>query len=260
MNLYNKLNGCFLILLLFVCGELKAQKLKVGMELSYPPFETVDKNGNPTGVSVDLAKALAEELKRPVEIVNMSFDGLIPALKTGSIDLIISSLTVNEDRKKSIDFSIPYVKTGLAMLVSKDSKVSGLENIDNTAIKVAVKKGTTGQSWALAHLKYAKVLSFDKENAAVLEVLQKKVDLFIYDQLSIYSNWQKHKENSRALLQPIQSESWAIGVRKGQVELLNSVNKFLEKFKQKKGFESLSEKYFGSEKKVFKELGVEFIL
>src|SRR5687767_12993475 len=82
-----------------------APELKVGMELAYPPFEMTDKQGTPDGISVGIAKALAAYLKKPVKIENMSFDGLIPALKTGSIDLVISSLTVNDERKKSIDFS-----------------------------------------------------------------------------------------------------------------------------------------------------------
>ena len=66
--------------------------LKVGMDLSYPPFETIDNHGQPTGVSVDLAKALGEYLHRPVLIENISFTGLIPSLLTGKIDLIISSM------------------------------------------------------------------------------------------------------------------------------------------------------------------------
>lgn len=69
------------------------------MELSYPPFEMTNAKGEPDGISVGIAQALAKFLKRDLKIENMSFDGLIPALKTGSIDIIISSLTVNEERK-----------------------------------------------------------------------------------------------------------------------------------------------------------------
>ncbi|MBP7843842.1 MAG: transporter substrate-binding domain-containing protein [Proteobacteria bacterium] len=250
----------FSFFLLFSFQTAAAETLRVGMELSYPPFEMTDKSGEPSGVSVDLAKALADSLARPLKIVNMSFDGLIPALKTGAIDVVISSLTVNEERKKSIDFSEPYVSTGLALIVSKNSKIQNAADLDKEGISVAVKKGTTGHSWALNNLKKAKLLVFDKESAAIVEVLQAKSDAFIYDQLSVYQNWQKHKDKLRAILKPFQAESWAVGVKKGNQQMIQSVNKFLKEFKSKKGFDTLATKYFGEEKKVFQELGVEFLL
>ena len=96
-----------------------AEPLVVGMELEYPPFEFVGDDGEPDGVSVRMAEALGEYLRRPVEIQNVKFDSLITALKTGSIDLIISSMTATEERRESIEFSDPYVTTGIAMLVPK---------------------------------------------------------------------------------------------------------------------------------------------
>ena len=90
--------------------------LRVGMDLSYPPFEMQDKSGKPDGVGVRMAEALAKDLGRPLKIVPMDFSGLIPALKTGNIDLIISSMTATDERRQSIDFSNPYAFTGLAML------------------------------------------------------------------------------------------------------------------------------------------------
>ena len=88
--------GIFLSLFVACIVSAAPQELKIGMELSYPPFEMTDKAGKPDGISVGIAKALGEYLGRPVKIENMTFDGLIPALKTGSIDLVISSLTVND--------------------------------------------------------------------------------------------------------------------------------------------------------------------
>src|SRR4051794_16222310 len=87
------------------CSPKDHDKLIVGMELAYPPFEMTDEKGNAAGVSVDLAKALGKYLNREVEIQNTPFDGLIPALKTGRIDLIISSMTATPERAQSLDFS-----------------------------------------------------------------------------------------------------------------------------------------------------------
>ena len=103
------------------CTEKSHEQLIVGMELAYPPFEMTDDHGQPAGVSPDLAKALGKFLGREVEIQNVPFDGLIPSLQTHKIDLIISSMTATPERAKSIAFSDPYLRTGLCLLVGKNS-------------------------------------------------------------------------------------------------------------------------------------------
>ena len=122
--------------------DAATRPLRVGMELSYPPFEMTDTDGRPTGVSVRLAEALAADLGRDLVIENITFDGLIPALKTGKIDCIISSMTATPERARSIAFSDPYLKTGLALLVAKDSPVNAAADLDQPGRVVAVKKGT----------------------------------------------------------------------------------------------------------------------
>ena len=84
-----------LFLALLAAAALRAAEppLRVGMELSYPPFEMRDESGAPSGVSVEIARALGDSLGRAVDIQNLPFDGLIPALKTSKIDLILSSMT-----------------------------------------------------------------------------------------------------------------------------------------------------------------------
>ena len=241
-------------------ADEKIKPLIVGMELAYPPFEMTDTVGKPTGVSVDLANALGKSLERPVVIQNMAFDGLIPALKTGKVDLVISSMTATEERAKSIDFSDPYISTGLCLLLKKDSPAQAISDLDKEGVKVAVKKGTTGHLYATNHLKKAQLLVLDKESAAVLEVAQGKADAFIYDQMSTYQNWQRNKETTRAILEPFQKESWAVGLRKGNDELKAGVNRFIKAYREEGGFEQLGERYFKEMKDEFKRLGSAFFL
>ena len=106
------------------CGRAVDRPLTVGMELDYPPFEMKSTAGEPSGISVELARALGDYLHRPVAIENIPFDGLIPALKTGKIDLVISSMTATPERAQSIDFSAPYARTGICLLVRKDSPIT----------------------------------------------------------------------------------------------------------------------------------------
>ena len=232
----------------------------VGMELAYPPFEMTDTSGKPAGVSVDLAHALGKALGKKVVIENTAFDGLIPSLKTGKIDLIISSMTATEERAKSIDFSDPYLSTGLCLLVKKAAPVAGIRDLDQPGRTVAVKKGTTGHSYAVQNIKQARLLVLDKESSAVLEVVQGKADAFIYDQMSTYQNWQRNQATTRALLVPFQKESWAVGIRKGNDALKARVNTFLKEYRAKGGFDRLGDTYLKEQKEAFKLLGYPFYL
>jgi polar amino acid transport system substrate-binding protein len=234
--------------------------LVVGMELAYPPFEMTDMSGKPSGVSVDLAHELGKALGKKVVIVNTAFDGLIPSLKTGKIDLIISSMTATEERAKSIDFSDAYLSTGLCLLVKKGALVNGIKDLDQPGRTVAVKKGTTGHSYAVQNIKQARLLVLDKESSAVLEVVQGKADAFIYDQMSTYQNWQRNQATTRAILVPFQKESWAVGIRKGNDALRVKVNAFLKEFRTKGGFERLGDTYLKEQKEAFKLLGYPFYL
>jgi len=252
----------FLVLGSAVGRAAAAEKdtLVVGMELAYPPFEMTDTSGRPAGVSVDLAHELGKALGKRVVIENTAFDGLIPALKTGKIDLIISSMTATEERARSIDFSDAYLSTGLCLLVKKGAPVTGIRDFDRPGRTVAVKKGTTGHSFAAKNIKEARVLVLDKESAAVLEVVQGKADAFIYDQMSTYQNWQRNQATTTALLVPFQKESWAVGVRKGNDALRIKVNAFLKEFRAKGGFERLGDRYLKEQKEAFKKLGFPFYL
>jgi polar amino acid transport system substrate-binding protein len=241
------------------CGAAgAAPPLRVGMELSYPPFEMTDPRGKPTGVSVRLAEALGHHVGRDVVVENIAFDGLIPALKTGKIDCVISSMTATPERSRSILFSEPYLKTGLALLVAAGSPVKSAADLDAPGRVVAVKKGTTGHHYASTALKRARVLVLDKESAAVLEVVQGKADAFIYDSLSVYQNHKRHADTTRALLRPFREETWAVGLRLGDTALRDQVNDFLRQFRAEGGFENLGDEFLPEEKAAFREQGIPF--
>lgn len=241
------------------CGPVdRSRRLVVGMELGYPPFEMTDEQGRPAGVSVDLARGLAAALKRELVIENIAFDGLIPALKTGRIDLILSSLTRTAERAESIDFSEPYLETGLCLLIHQASPVTGPAELDQPGRKVAVKKGTTGHAYASARLRQAEVLVLDQEAAAVLEVAQGKVDAFIYDQMSVFKHWQRNDRTTRAVLEPFQKEHWAIGIRKGNDSLRSEVNGFLAEFRRTGGFDRLGDRWLKEQKEAFQRLHLPF--
>lgn len=251
-----------LLLLSFIfssCEKSGPKPLRVGMDMSYPPFEMRDKNGEPAGVSVDLARALGEHLKRPVVLENTDFKGLVLALNTGRIDVIISSMTATEEGGRSVEFSDPYVRTGLCLLVGAKSDVRDIADLDAAGKKVAVVRGTTGQLWAKANLKKAAVLDLDKETMCVLEVTQGKADAFIYDQMSTLRNWQANPDTTRALLKPFREEGWAVAMKKGDLAMKANVNAFLAEFRARGGFRQLGDKWLKEQRDTFQKLGVPFV-
>lgn len=237
-------------------NESETKPLIVGMELAYPPFETKDDQGNPSGVSVDLAYALGEYLGRPVQIENVNWDGLIPSLQTGKVDVVISSMTITDERQKVVDFSIPYAHSYLGLLVNNNANVNQVEDLNQAGKVVDVKKGTTGNIYATKNLSNATVNALSSENACVTEVTQGKADAFIYDQLTIYRQNQLNPDTTKALLIPFQdSESWGMAINKGNDELLTQINSFIETYKGQGGFDKLTDKYLKAEKQTFDTLG-----
>ncbi|HSW73440.1 MAG TPA: transporter substrate-binding domain-containing protein, partial [Chlamydiales bacterium] len=217
------------LLLLFVPLMLWSQlpPLQVGMELADPPFETVDENGEPSGLSVDLAYALGDYLHREVEIKDTPFLHLIDSLKSNRIDCIISSMAVTPERKKSIAFSTPYMRVGVCMLISSKSDLQDISQANQKGKVIIVKKTSTSEVWAKRHLKKAKVVAMDTVSACITEVVQGKADAFLYDQSTVYRAHKEYPEQTKVNLKPFATGEWAIGINKNNKELLEQVNKFL---------------------------------
>lgn len=252
-----------IVLLMIITGcssQPKDDKLIVGMELQYPPFETSNANGDPEGISVDLAYALGNHLNKDVEIQNIAWSGLIPAIQSGKIDVIISSMSVRPDRAESVAFSKPYAHSTLAILANKDSGVTSPKDLEKDGIRVAVKVGTTGFLYATENMPNAIINTVDKADTAILEVAQGKSDVFFYDQMSIYRSQKEYPDSTIAILEPFQKESepWAMAVKLDNQQLLNEINIFIDEYKAKGGFDELANKYLKDMKLTFDELGLEF--
>ena len=249
--------GLIIMGVMFVSGcssEKKTDKLTVAMELAYPPFETKDTAGNPSGVSVDFAKAFGEFIGREVVIENTAWDGLIPSLQTGKADMVVSSMTITETRREEVDFSDPYANSLLAILANKDSGIESIDDLNQAGKKVAVKTGSTGFIYAQENLTNAEIIALADESACVTEVSQGKADGFLYDQLTIYRNQQNNPDTTIAIFIPFQNvEFWGAAFKKGNTELVDKMNEFIKKYTDEGGFEELSQKYLSDEKKAFDE-------
>ena len=230
--------------------------LRVAMELAYPPFETKDDAGNPEGLAVDFIRDFGAAYGYDVQIENTAWDGLIPALQTGKADLVISSMTITDERKQSVDFSDAYAMAQLAILANANSGVASIDDLNQPGKKVAVKTGSTGDVYATKNLTNAEIVRLADESACVTEVVQGKADGFLYDQLTIYRNNLANPDTTRAVFIPFQDpEAWGIAVAKGDAELLAQLNEFIAQSKADGEFDRLTEAHLADEKRAFDERG-----
>ena len=252
------LSAILSIIFLFSIIPVFAQEnvLVVGMELAYPPFETKDENGDPAGVSVDFSKDFAKYIGKDIRIENISWDGLLPALQTGLVDMVISSMTITAERGKVVDFSDPYAHAILGILANVNSPIESAEDLNKEGIKLALKIGSTGYLYASENFPYAEIIGLADESACVTEVVQGKADAFLYDQLTIYRNNKNNPDTTKAMFMPFKEvENWGVAVKKSNTELLTQLNYFIADYRDNGGFEKITEKYLAEEKAAFDELG-----
>ncbi|HRQ89009.1 MAG TPA: transporter substrate-binding domain-containing protein [Bacteroidia bacterium] len=240
-------------------GDDASKPFVVGMEMAYPPFEMRGPDNRPDGISVRMAEDLAAFLGRPLEVRDVEWDGIIPALQTGKIDAIISSMTRTPEREQAIAFSDGYVTNGLCLLVAKDSPIQSAADLKPGVHKVVVKLATTGHQWMRAEMPEMQLIVLNDSASCALEVVQGKADAFVYDQISIYRHWKRNEDKTRPILNPIREETWAIGLRQGEPELKEQINAFLADYRAKGKFDELAERYMAEEKAAFEAMGVPFI-
>lgn len=232
------------------------ETLTVGMELAYPPFETKDDDGNPTGVSVSFMQDFADAYGYELEIEDMSFDGLIPAVQTGLVDCVMSSITITDEREETVDFTDPYAVAQLAILANAESGIESIDDLNQEGKVVAVKTGSTGDTYATNQLTNAQITRLSDESACVTEVVQGLADGFLYDQLTIYRNQASNPDTTVAVFIPFQdAEHWGIAVQDGNDELRGQLNAFIAACKENGAFDELTEEYLADEKAAFDELG-----
>ena len=237
-------------------GSSSKKTLVVAMELAYPPFETKTDSGEPDGVSVQFIKDFGEAYGYDVVIQNTAWDGLIPSLVTGQADCVISSMTITDERAQTVDFSEPYAVAQLAILANANSNISSIDDLNQPGKTVAVKTGSTGDTYATNNLTIATIVRLADESACVTEVSQGKADGFLYDQLTIYREQKSNPGTTKAVYIAFQDpEKWGIAVQKGNTELLGQLNEFIETSKTDGEYDKLTDKYLSEEKAAFDELG-----
>ena len=240
---------CMFVLALLVagCGGSKAKKeLIVGTEPAFAPFEFQKENSKDfVGFDIDLIQAIAKQMGyEKCTIQGMGFDALIPALDAKNIDVAIAGMTITDERAKKVNFSKPYYKSGLAIVVNKDNNTVN-DVADLKGKRIAVQIGTTGAMEA-EKIEGAKITSFNTNGEACLELKNKAVDAVIGDlPVEAYFLQQGGNDFAKIVGKTLSSEDYGIAVAKSNTALAKDVDKALDTLKQNGEYDKLYKKWFG---------------
>ena len=218
-------------------------KLVMGTSADYPPYEWhLVKDGKDTvvGFDIDIAQAIADELGVELEVKDMDFDGLIPALSTGKIDMIIAGMNPTEERKQSVDFTdIYYTQKDALVIKSEDAKNIRSEN-DLKKSSLATQKATIQEEYLLGNFPDAEIKSVPKWNTAILYLVTGKADAV----LMVETVARRYVEENEGLeiadfdVSSTPNES-AIAVAKDSEEFLDAVNDILDEMEDSGKIEEL---------------------
>ena len=218
------LTGLACALLLAGC-ENDSDALRMVTEASYPPYEFL-RGREVVGVDVEVCRAIAERLGRPLKVVNVDFDAVIASVVSGKADLAAAGITVTEDRKKNVDFSIPYVKTGLVVIYRKSDPV--LTDAACKGRRIGVQGGTTSDEYVVQKLGQEPE-RYHSDAEAVVALRSGRCDAVLCD--LILAQRCIRGISDLALSEPVTAEEYAIAVRKGRPEILRAVNEALAEIK-----------------------------
>lgn len=230
--------------LIAVAGTAHAgDKIRIGTEGAYPPFNMVDAKGNVTGFDVDIAKALCAELKAECTIVTQDWDGIIPALNAKKYDAIVASMSITDERKKAVDFTDPYYTNKLQYIAPKSSKFSPAKT---KGLVLGAQRATISGTWLEEHVKDAEIKLYDTQENAYLDLSSGRLDAILADK---FVNWEWLKSDAGKDFEfkgePVYNDDKvAIAIRKGDDALRQKLNGALKAIIANGTYKKINDAYF----------------
>lgn len=229
--------------LMAVGSAAAADKIRIGTEGAYPPFNQMDEKGNVVGFDIDIAKALCAEMKAECTIVTQDWDGIIPALMAKKFDAIIASMSITEERQKAVAFTDPYYSNKLQFIAPKTS------NFDPAKLKgkaLGAQRATIAGSWLEKNVKDADIKLYDTQENAYLDLSSGRLDAILADK---FVNWDWLEsdagKNFEFKGQPVfDDDKIGIALRKGDDKLRLRLNEALKAIIANGTYKKINEKYF----------------
>ncbi len=225
------------------CGTPTVDPIRVGMDLRYPPFETVDSENVPEGISVDIANGFGEFLGRPTEIVNTGFSGLIPSLQSGEIDIVIASMSITDARRAVVDFTDPYFFFKIITLVNQNFATNNNLTEDSTVQELldtpdARFAGIASQVSATIPTQYGETVTEYIDLPTAIEAVaseQNSADILLMSASPVVNANKANPDTTMIVWTPWIASPIGMAVNKGNTELLASANAFIDTFNDEDG-------------------------
>jgi len=227
-------------------SAVAADKLKVGTEGAYPPFNLIDASGKVVGFDIDIANALCAEMKVECEIVTSDWDGIIPALNAKKFDMIVASMSITEERKQAVDFTNPYYTNKLQFIAPKSSDLK----TDKASLKgkvIGAQRATIAGTWLEDNLgDVVEIKLYDTQENAYLDLNSGRVDGVLADK---FVNWEWLKSDAGKDYEfkgePVfDNDKIAIAVRKGDTALTTNLDAALKAIVDNGTYKQINDKYF----------------
>lgn len=231
-------------------GAAFAEKLKIGTEGAYPPFNYKTADGKLTGFDVEIAQALCDEMKVECEFVEQDWDGIIPALLASKFDAIIASMSITEERKEKVDFTEKYYNTPPAIAVPKDSNIGGVAAADLAGKALGAQSSTTHSNYAEEKFSGADIRLYPTAEEYKLDLSSGRIDAAI-DDIVVLSEWIDSADGAcckiLGALKPdleINGEGAGIAIRKGESDLRQRFNAAIKAIRANGKYKEINDKYF----------------
>lgn len=220
------LAACASAVVLAGCGSKAKTELIMITEATFPPYEFL-RGTEIVGIDVAIGQEIAKEMGLTLKVEDAKFDACIPSVISGKADLSLAGITITEDRKQSVDFTVPYVTSGIVILSKKDNLFKDADSVKGK--KVGVQSGTTSDTFCVEDLKQEPE-RFDSPAAAVAALKAGKVDLVIVD-IDPAKNLEKSDADICISSDFLSKEEFAGAIAKGNAELLAAANRAIENLK-----------------------------
>ena len=238
-------------MLAMAAGSLSAQaaeKLKIGTEGAYPPFNTITSDGKVVGFDIDIANALCAQMKVECEIVTQDWDGIIPALQAKKFDAIIASMSITEERKKQVAFTNKYYTTPLALVAPKDSDLTSADPAALAGKTVGAQASTTQADYA--QNTYGKAGAeaklYPTQEEAITDLTNGRLDAVISDKFVLVDWLKKASDGCCKLVGDVKgTETQAgIAVRLDDTALRDKLNTAIDAIVADGTYKKIQAKYF----------------
>lgn len=227
------------------------KKVKIGTEGAYPPFNSIDPNGELVGFDIDIAKALCKAANFECEFVVQDWDGIIPALEAKKFDAIIASMSITPKRKEVVDFTDKYYNTPAKFIAAKGAGITEFTADSLAGKKIGAQGSTIHEDFARQTFPQSEIVSYATQDEANADLVSGRLDLVIADSVALNEGFLKTEAGACCeFVGPdysdpkIFGEGAGIAIRKGEDDLVKAFNAAIKQIRDDGTYKAINDKYF----------------